>query len=455
MSLAPLVAHFNQQFHRAERYSARAPFALEEGTVIAGFYGIRLESAFETIFDPAGQVLGHQAQLNAFSPRGKSVSPWAPYAVALDEDAIVYLDRLVRTLHVLNAIGSGLAGPLFLEVHPWHIVRVQCDHGAVFEGILRDCGLSPPHIILEIAEAAVHDASHMAKAVSSFRARGFGIALHQRGIDALELERLLALQPDIIKLGRQYLLAAEASTAGWRELSARVTLIREHGFQAFLHGVVTENQVHIARWAGADGYQGSARHPIMDTSVINVPGYGDSGPGHWQTLWEQANPAYRRVRQRDWHRPQVDDWVEALETEIRRSKGPTILVGHSLGCITIAEWALRHWADIQGALLVAPADADKLSFFNTVPLRPLPFPSILVISNNDPYVDLDRARLFAQQWGSRFVNIGPARHINVEAGFGPWPEGENLLHELRAGALRPASKSLPAVALESRLSMRN
>jgi hypothetical protein len=39
--------------------------------------------------------------------------------------------------------------------------------------------------------------------------------------------------------------------------------------------------------------------------------------------------------------------------------------------------------------------------------------------------------------GSRLVNLGLAGHINVESGFGPWPEGEALLAELRADALRP------------------
>lgn len=453
MSLAQLVAHFNQQFHRAEWAASRVPFAREEGAVVAGFYGMRLESAFEALIDPAGQVLGQQAQLKAFSPRGRSVSPRAPYAVALDEDSIVYLDRLIRTLHVLNATGQGLTGLLFLEVHPWHIARVPRDHGAVFEGILRDCGLAPRDIVLEIAEATVQDAGHLARAITSFQERGFGIALHQRGTDSRELERLLALQPDILKLGRAHLLAAEASADAGRELADRVQGIKNHGVRVFLHGVTTEHQAQIARWVGADGYQDSIRHPVEETTVVIVPGLGDSGPDHWQTLWGRTHPAYRRVRQRDWHQPQVHEWVEALDREIRRAPSPVILVGHSLGCITIAEWARHQWADIRGALLVAPADVDRRPFFDAVPLRPLPFPSILVASDDDPHLELARANLFARHWGSRLVNLGPAGHINVESGFGPWPEGEELLQELRADASRAPSGGVPTVVPESRCAL--
>jgi len=103
----------------------------------------------------------------------------------------------------------------------------------------------------------------------------------------------------------------------------------------------------------------------------------------------------------------------------------------------IGRVAARRWADIRGALLVAPADTDRRPFFDGVPLQPLPFPSILIASENDPHLELERARLFARQWGSRLVNLGLAGHINVESGFGPWPEGEALLAELRADALRP------------------
>lgn len=443
MSLAQLVAYFNQQFQQAAWATARAPFALEEGAVVAGFYGMRLESAFDAFLDSEDEVLGHRAQLHAFSPRGNSVSPRAPYAVALDEDSIVYLDRLVRTLHILNAATRELTGLLLLEVHPWHIARVPGDHGAVFENILRDCGRPPRDVALEIAEALVLDTGHLAHAIASFQTRGFGIALHQRSTDPDELDRLLALCPDVVNLGHPHLRAAEASADELRELAQRVQGIKNRGARVFLLDVTTEHQAQIARWVGADGYQDRVRHPVEETTVLIVPGLGDSGPDHWQTLWGRDHPAYRRVRQRNWRQPQVDEWVEALDREIRRAPSPVILAGHSLGCITIAEWARRRWADVRGALLVAPADTDHRPFFDGVPLRPLPFPSILVASENDPHLDLERAKWFAQHWGSRLVNLGQAGHINVESGFGPWPEGETLLAELRAGALRPPA-GLPA-----------
>ena len=173
--------------------------------------------------------------------------------------------------------------------------------------------------------------------------------------------------------------------------------------------------------------------------VLMLPGYGDSGPQHWQSLWEAADRACRRVVQRDWHNPTLDDWRERLDRAIAESERPPILVAHSLGCALVAHWARGAARRVAGALLVAPADADMVALmldavasFAPVPLEPLPFPSIVVASSDDPYVSLERAETFARAWGSRLVRIGAAGHINADSGHGEWPEGRWLLDELRA-----------------------
>jgi predicted alpha/beta hydrolase family esterase len=174
----------------------------------------------------------------------------------------------------------------------------------------------------------------------------------------------------------------------------------------------------------------------MATSVLIVPGFGDSGPDHWQSLWEETHPDYRRVMQRDWFQPERDEWVAALDAAVAQAEHPVVLVAHSLGCLAVAYWAEQHQRPIQGALLVAPPDADDPDFaaddggFAPVPLSPLPFASIVVASADDPYCSLERASSFARAWGSLCVSVGASGHINTAAGFGPWPFGEELLAAL-------------------------
>jgi len=176
------------------------------------------------------------------------------------------------------------------------------------------------------------------------------------------------------------------------------------------------------------------------TDVLVLPGYGDSGPGHWQSMWEAADPRLRRVQQHDWLEPRLDDWLTVLDGAVAACAAPPFLVAHSLGCALVAHWVARGGARAQGALMVAPVDVDALvdtldavQTFAPVPLVRLPFASTVVIGDNDPYVATARAEAFAHAWGSRLVVVPRGGHLNTESGFGPWPEGFALLDELIRG----------------------
>jgi hypothetical protein len=176
---------------------------------------------------------------------------------------------------------------------------------------------------------------------------------------------------------------------------------------------------------------------VSSTPILILPGYGDSGPDHWQSHWERADPACRRVLQDDWLMPVRDDWLTTLDRYIRECEFPPVLAAHSLSCSLVAHWATRASAPVKGALLVAPADVDSPSHtpdevrsFSPIPLVKLPFPSIVVASSDDPFVTPTRAAAFAHAWGSRLVTLANAAHINADAGYGPWPEGRQLLAQL-------------------------
>lgn len=172
-------------------------------------------------------------------------------------------------------------------------------------------------------------------------------------------------------------------------------------------------------------------------NVLILPGWQNSGPDHWQSRWE-ARHGYRRVDQHDWMTPRRGDWIARLEDVILGIDGPVLLVAHSLGCILTAAWAevSRSTVRVQGALLVAPGDAEReelrgvLPSWSPVVRQRLPFPSILVGSRNDPYCTFDKAQSLADSWGSRFIDLGERGHINAESGLGDWPEGGNWLRSL-------------------------
>jgi len=172
--------------------------------------------------------------------------------------------------------------------------------------------------------------------------------------------------------------------------------------------------------------------------VLIVPGLRNSGPAHWQSWFESVLPDTRRVEQADWERPRLSDWAARVRAEIDASDEPLWVVAHSFGCLATVTAGLLRGERIRGALLVAPADPERFGEPTVLLEERLAFPSLVVASDNDPWVGRLVAEHWARQWGSGFISIGRAGHINVDSGHGPWPEGLQLFERLRNGSLQGA-----------------
>ena len=197
--------------------------------------------------------------------------------------------------------------------------------------------------------------------------------------------------------------------------------------------------------------------PAAPAQVLLLPGWQNSGPGHWQSRWESAY-GYIRVEQHDWLRPLRGDWVARLE-EVLIAKAPAapggfVLVAHSLGCLLVAAWAShsRHVSLVRGALLVAPADLQSDELAAVLPswsppaLQPLPFASQLLASRDDPYCSMARSRFFADAWGSELVDCGARGHLNADSGLGAWDTAHRRLGRFSVAGLPSAKASRPRVA---------
>ncbi len=176
--------------------------------------------------------------------------------------------------------------------------------------------------------------------------------------------------------------------------------------------------------------------------MLLLPGWLDSGPSHWQSLWE-TRYGYRRVEQDDWVWPRRGDWMARLdEAVLGESAEAIVLVAHSLGCHLVAAWAAhsRHTARVRAAMLVALPDPERddmppnLFSWRPIVRERLPFASLAVVSDDDPYCAPERAARMAADWGSRMRTVGALGHINGDSGLADWPQGHRWLLELGAPA---------------------
>ncbi len=181
------------------------------------------------------------------------------------------------------------------------------------------------------------------------------------------------------------------------------------------------------------------------TAYVFLPGFGNSIGEHWQNQWFKKLPNSYWLEQEHWNEPECTAWVACLQSCVQNINEPIIFISHSLGCLTVVEWVehdksenhTQNIAKISGAFMVAVPDPlnsnvpPSIRGYSKYPLTPLPFPSKMIASTNDPYCNVRRTEFFAKNWGSELEFIGAQGHINTSAGFGEWNEGLAILQQWR------------------------
>lgn len=184
-------------------------------------------------------------------------------------------------------------------------------------------------------------------------------------------------------------------------------------------------------------------------TVLIVPGLRDHVPDHWQTHLAAQLPRSITVPPLEHDKLSCAARVDALDRALAAIGGPVVVVAHSAGVMMFAHWAKTTRRDryVVGALLATPADVESpfpAGYPTTdtlrehgwlpIPRMPLPFPTLLAASRNDPLCAYERAEQLAADWCSGLVDLGEVGHLNPAAGYGPWPEVHTYLRLLGVGA---------------------
>lgn len=170
--------------------------------------------------------------------------------------------------------------------------------------------------------------------------------------------------------------------------------------------------------------------------TVIVPGVGGSNDQHWQSWLQRELIHCSRVQQKDWNQPILSKWVDQLLHTVQQIAEPIQIVAHSFGCLTTVA-ALNQSntlkAKVKHLTLVAPANPARFGeagfardsqqhyadYFHGLTLS---VPTQLIISENDPWLNFEDALLLAQAWNVKPINLGQVGHINVDSGFGAFPE---------------------------------
>jgi EAL domain-containing protein (putative c-di-GMP-specific phosphodiesterase class I) len=264
--VSQLVDYFNDRIRTQKvRFLPEDPIRSRYGAVEGYFGPLRLTSVFQPLVAIASGgrlAVGHQAYLRAIGANHAELPAPEVFASTREAAAIVYLDRLCRTVHMLNFLRQATEdGCLFLHVHARHILGVPHDHGEYFEGLLHRCGLTPERIVIQVDPPGAEDPDgcrRMQAALRNYRRRGYCLAMnvtsgvHRENI----LEHVSELQPDYVRLDCTCLAIGDSQAELARAMTL-IALLHESGAKVVVHRLETATEVRVATDYGVDVAAGS------------------------------------------------------------------------------------------------------------------------------------------------------------------------------------------------------
>ncbi|MBO6719552.1 MAG: serine hydrolase family protein [Rhizobiaceae bacterium] len=156
---------------------------------------------------------------------------------------------------------------------------------------------------------------------------------------------------------------------------------------------------------------------VKDADIIFIAGDPVVDEGHWLARWQSKLSTGRRLTIGGGDA--TDETTRQVVDAVDKATRPVVLVAHGEAVPVIVRAAGKFTARIAGAFMVAPSTTNSAP----LPHDPLPFPSLLVASRDDPNCDFSTAEELGAGWGSLFIDAGNAGGLNVASGHGPWPEG--------------------------------
>ncbi|QFY43809.1 EAL domain-containing protein [Candidatus Methylospira mobilis] len=266
MPLSDLVEYFNQRISN-EQGLTKPPLTVRAGQVAGRFGELRLATEFEPIHHSSevDRIVGHDAILQAFQSDAGLASSARVYHDA-DIGNIINLDRLCRTIHMLNYLPIAHEDyHLFLQVHPRHVLGVKRDHGAYFEEVIFRCGLQPRRVVITVPITPVYDRQLklLLEGLKNYQDRGYGTAIkfddkaNEQFLERYCIEFLYRVTPDFVRLDSTFFSTLKKESEDMRRKTTLLSVIHGMDTQLLVEGVLNEKDFLLAKVLRADLVKGA------------------------------------------------------------------------------------------------------------------------------------------------------------------------------------------------------
>jgi EAL domain-containing protein (putative c-di-GMP-specific phosphodiesterase class I) len=223
--------------------------------------GYTIFSVFQPVFSVSHRrAIGYHASLRARDATREHVPSHEVFVQAARQGDLLELGRLAESLHLNNFRALEKKDEwLFLSLTP--VALTDTSYGDALVASLKTLGLAPQRVVLEVPEQAGGETKRFTEIVDNLRRAGFLIALDGFGVKHSNIDRVWALQPDIVTLDRCILQQATEHSHIERVLPGLVSLLHESGQLVLMGGLATEREALIALECNVDFVQGNYLAP--------------------------------------------------------------------------------------------------------------------------------------------------------------------------------------------------
>lgn len=188
--------------------------------------------------------------------------------VAVFRKAIGYLGEWARQGHALKVAMAVNISMNNLD---------QLDLPEIFDDIVRQAGVEPGRVTLEITESRLmNDLAKSLEIIARLRLKGFGLSIDDFGTGYSSMEKLKQLPFTELKIDRAFVFGAARDDAARAILESSVRLGQTLNMKIVAEGVETQEDWDLVAKAGCDEVQGFfATRPMPADEFVR-----------WKDMWE-------------------------------------------------------------------------------------------------------------------------------------------------------------------------
>ncbi len=219
-----------------------------------------------------GKVAGYEALARRKESNGEVVSAGAVFSDArLPREYKLKLDRYLRKnalrdaarFHLENSKDSGF---ITLNISPDWVDMLSDDYHIPTLNMVRQSGIDPSRVIVEITEHC-GNLENLKRLTSLYHSAGLKVAIDDFGAGASQIDRVIELKPDFIKLDMGMFKSAARGGHAADVVLSIVAMAQRAGCKIICEGVESEQELYFAIECGADLIQGWLFDPALPKPV--------------------------------------------------------------------------------------------------------------------------------------------------------------------------------------------